>query len=52
MGDIVRRYDIDAIHMDDYFILIRLRDKISQIMRALFVMVRILPIKEIGGVIM
>lgn len=52
VGDIVRRYDIDAIHMDDYFILIRLRDKISQIMRALFVMVRILPIKEIGGVIM
>mgnify|MGYP000338055022 CR=1 FL=1 len=50
--EIITKYDVTVFTWMIIFILIRLRDKISQIMRALFVMVRILPIKEIGGVIM
>ena len=29
VSDIVSRYDVDAIHMDDYFILIPLWERIS-----------------------
>lgn len=48
--DIVTRYDVDAIHMDDYFILIPTRARIFLIMSVLRNMVADTVIKPIGAV--
>lgn len=48
--DIVTRYDVDAIHMDDYFILILIRERISPTISVLHSMVADTVIKPIGDV--
>ena len=49
VSDIVSRYDVDAIHMDDSFILIPLRERISPTMQVLHVLVEDSAIKETGA---
>ena len=49
VSDIVSRYDVDAIHMDDYFILIPLRERISPTMQVLHVLAEVSAIKETGA---
>lgn len=49
VSDIVSRYDVDAIHMDDSFILIPLRERISLTMQVLHVLAEVSAIKETGA---
>ena len=49
VSDIVSRYDVDAIHMDDSFILIPLRERISPTMRVLHVWAEDSAIRETGA---
>lgn len=50
VSDIVSRYDVDAIHMDDYFYPYPIKESISRTMRALPVTEAVLAIRRTGVV--
>lgn len=52
MTDIVSRYDVDAIHMDDYFYPYPVNGLDFRMMQVSPVMVEVSPIRQIGVVVM
>lgn len=49
VSDIVSRYDVDAIHMDDYFYPYPIKERISLTIQVLHVLAEVSAIKETGA---
>lgn len=52
VSDIVSRYDVDAIHMDDYFYPYPIKERISRMMPALHAMAAVSAIRRTGAAVM